>query len=76
MYKEIVLDGIDLVLTDPDPEKITNPYSGQSCVLVPEAIALYDYIKGCEIVGNGKGLSEGLSVFVKHWPNEYMILLD
>jgi hypothetical protein len=76
MCKEIVLDGIELVLIDTESEEITNPYSGQSCILVPEAIALYDYIKGCEVVGNGKGLSKGLSVFVKHWPKEYMILLD
>lgn len=76
MYKQITLDGISLELVDTEPEEITNPYSGQSCILTPDAIALYDYVKGCEMLENWKGLSEGLFVFAKHWPEEYMILLD
>ena len=76
MYEEIVLDGIPLELIDVEPEEITNPHSGQSCILVPEAIALYDYIKGCEQLGEYSKLSRGLSIFAKHWPSEYMILLD
>ena len=29
-------------------EEIQNPYSGRSCLLEPFAVALYDFIKGCE----------------------------
>ena len=76
MCEQIILDNIKLILIDAEPEEITNPYSGESCILVPEAIALYDYIKGCEMVENWKELTRGLSVFAKHWPKEYMILLD
>ena len=74
--KEFVLDGIKLVNLDAEPQEITNPYSGQSCMLEPKAISLYDYIKGCEVLGEHSKLSQGLGVFIKHWPEEYMILLD
>ena len=76
MSKKITIDGIKLNLVDVKSEEITNPHSGESCILVPEAIALYDYIKGCEHLGEHSKLSRGLSIFAKHWPKEYMILLD
>lgn len=74
--EEFILDGIKLVNMDAEPQEITNPYSGQSCMLEPKAISLYDYIKGCETLGESEWLSQGLEVFLNHWPKEYMILLD
>ena len=57
-------------------ETITNPFSGASCVLSPEAVAVYDTIQGCERFGDYKGLQKGLDWFRRQYPSEYMILLD
>jgi hypothetical protein len=59
-----------------ESETITNPFSGESCVLTPEAVAVYDTLKGCEIFGDYAGLRKGLDWFIKHFPKEYYILLD
>ena len=39
-------------------ETITNPFSGASCLLSPEATAVYDTIQGCERFGDYKGLQK------------------
>ena len=62
------------LLVGTEHETVTNPYSGESCVLCPLAVALYDYILGCESLGEPFG--EALSIFYDKWPEEYMILLD
>lgn len=59
-----------------DNEVITNPFSGQSVSLTPEAVAVYDTIKGCELFGDYDGVRKGLDWFAKNFPEEYMILLD
>jgi hypothetical protein len=45
-------------------------------VLTPEAIAVYDTIKGCEMIGDYKMMEKGLRWFRQYFPAEYMILLD
>jgi hypothetical protein len=57
-------------------EVITNPFSGESVSLTPEAVAVYDTLKGCEMVGDYDGVRKGLDWFMKHFPKEYFILLD
>jgi hypothetical protein len=57
-------------------EVVTNPFSGESCTLTPEAVAVYDTIKGCEMFGDYKGVRKGLDWFRKKFPEEYMVLLD
>ena len=59
-----------------ESELITNPFSGESVMLVPEAVAVYDTIKGCELFGDYDGVRKGLDWFAKNFPEEYMILLD
>lgn len=59
-----------------EPEMVRNPYSGESCELSPTAVAVYDYIKGCELFGDYNGVREGLDWFRANYPREYMILLD
>ena len=67
-----------------DPEVIKNPYSGESIELQPDAVAVYDSIKGAEMLAdpnNGddpkwETVRKGLDWFRKHYPKEYMILLD
>lgn len=56
------------------PEEVTNPFSGVSCLLEPEAVAVYDYIHGC--IALDDCYSDALRYFREKWPKEYMILLD
>ena len=59
-----------------ESETVTNPYSGRSCLLEPQAVALYDLIKGCEITGNLKDFDRARYLFCELYPDEYMILID
>lgn len=56
--------------------RVKNPFSGESCMLTPEALAVYDTIKGAEILGNPVIVSKGCSWFQANYPEEYWILLD
>jgi len=58
------------------PEKIKNPYTGESVELCPEGVALYDMIKGAEMVSDFDNVETGLAIFRRNWPAEYIILLD
>ena len=58
------------------PEEITNKFSGEKVMLEPDAVAVYDTIKGAELVGNDDHLRKGIDWFKKHFTKEYMILLD
>jgi hypothetical protein len=66
----------DCTVIDKEPQYITNPFSGEGCMLSPEAVAVYDTLRGCEMFGDYKGLRKGLDWFRKYFPQEYMILLD
>lgn len=65
----------DLLIED-YPETVTNFYTEESCELVPEAVAVYDFIRGCELLKDIKHFEEALSYFRNKWPKEYYILLD
>ena len=66
----------DCEILDAEPVEVANPYSGEKCMLEPDAVAVYDTIKGAEITGNYDIVRKGLNWFMKHFPNEYMVLLD
>jgi hypothetical protein len=53
-----------------------NRFGGGSCMLTPEAVAVYDSIMGAEMIGEWKRVEQGLSWFRQYFPEEYMILLD
>ena len=53
-----------------------NPFSGESIELTPEAVAVYDIIRGCELFGDYEGVRKGLDWFRQYYPKEYMVLLD
>lgn len=57
-------------------ETITNPFSGESVFLEPDAVALYDLIKGFEVLGDYKNMQKALAHFSENWPDEYFTLLD
>lgn len=59
-----------------ETEVITNPFSGESAELVPEAVAVYDTIMGAQMFNDYKTVRKGLDWFRRHFPAEYMILLD
>lgn len=59
-----------------ESETIQNPFSGESILLVPEAVAVYDTIMGAQMFGDWKTVRKGLDWFRRHFPEEYMVLLD
>jgi hypothetical protein len=67
---------IDSLQIEEFNETVTNPYSGRSCELEPLAVALYDVIKGSELLGDMDTIRICLDIFVSKWPKEYYILLD
>tara|TARA_R100001143_G_C3266965_1_gene90395 strand:- start:202 stop:495 length:294 start_codon:yes stop_codon:yes gene_type:complete len=58
------------------PQKITNPFSKESVMLCPDAVAVYDMIKGSEALKQYDHMREGIEWFQKHEPEAYMVLLD
>tara|TARA_Y100000114_G_scaffold108417_1_gene101814 strand:- start:750 stop:989 length:240 start_codon:yes stop_codon:yes gene_type:complete len=63
-------------IIDTDLVKVQNPYSGESVMLEPVAVAVYDCIKGAEYVEDFDIVQKGISWFQKWYPKEYMVLLD
>ena len=63
-------------IIDTKPVKVVNQFSGQSVMLEPVALAVYDCIKGAEMLQDYKMVEEGLEWFSKNYPKEYMVLLD
>jgi len=61
---------------DKEPVNVTNRFGGDSCMLTPEAVAVYDTINGAELIEDYKTVRKGLDWFRKYFPKEYMILLD
>ena len=57
-------------------EIVSNPFTGESCELTPEAVAVYDIVKGAEMLGLYNKVRIGLDWFRKNYTAEYMILLD
>jgi len=66
----------DCVVMDKDPVEVQNPFTGEKVMLTPEAVAVYDTIKGAEMLGKTDTLQKGLDWFAENYPKEYMVLLD
>lgn len=79
---------IDELLIGVNKEKVTNIFSGESCILEPLGVALYDFIIGSQVLLEKEQLppkkAQNLSfqfdiarnLFRKLYPDEYMILID
>jgi hypothetical protein len=65
-----------IMVLDKGPVEVQNPFSGESTILTPDEVAVYDYLKGCELMGDYKGLRKALDWFRTNNGNAYMILLD
>ena len=73
--KELKLP-FDCSVWDTEPQVVTNPFSGDSIVLEPMAIAVYDTIMGANMIADYNTVRKGCEWFRKHFPKEYMVLLD
>lgn len=66
----------DCMVLDEAPVRVENPFSGESVMLEPDAVAVYDTMRGAEMFGDYTTVRKGLDWFRKHFPAEYMVLLD
>jgi len=66
----------ECMILDAEPVRVTNRFSGESVLLEPDAVAVYDSIIGADLIGDHKRVRKGLDWFRKHFPVEYMVLLD
>ena len=70
----------EIKMTDPKSqnamEEVVNPYSGEKCELPRYAVAVYDVIKGAEVLGDYVTMRKGLDWFQKYFTDEYYTLLD
>lgn len=71
-----IKDLVDGLALGDGPEVITNPFSGRSVKLDPVGVALYDLVKGCELIRDYKTMGLALEAFSERYPEEYYILLD
>jgi hypothetical protein len=65
-----------IMVSDTEPVVVKNTFSGDSIKLQPDEVAVYDYLKGCELIGDYKGLRKGLNWFMNNNAEAYMVLLD
>ena len=66
----------ECVVYDKEPVEVKNRFSGESIVIPPDAVAVYDSIIGAEYTKNWDTVRKGLDWFSKHEPDAYMVLLD
>ena len=60
-----------------DGGEVENPFSNEKCYLNADALSVYYVIKGSEAQGKcDNPFIDGIAWFRKHYPKEYMILLD
>jgi hypothetical protein len=56
--------------------EVANPFSGAKASLPWFAVAVYDLIMGAQQFEDYKTVQQGCDWFAKHFPKEYMTLLD
>ena len=76
----------DLTLSDQEIEMLSigytksefvkNPYSGAIILLDPLAVAIYDYLKGCEMAEYWSGLKKAREWFRINRREAYYVLID
>jgi hypothetical protein len=63
-------------IMDKAPVEVANPYSGEKVMLEPIAVAVYDCIKGAEMLGEYDTVEKGIDWFIENYPEAYQVLLD
>jgi hypothetical protein len=68
----------ECIVCDEEPQKVKNPFSGESVTIPPDAVAVYDVIMGEQFVKNTDWtrVRKGIDWFIKHEPEAYGVLLD
>lgn len=80
----------DAEILDDHPATVSNPFSGESILLDPQEIAVYDVIMGSNLTAERlaaqgkhkeaealyKDVRKGSDWFRKHNPEAYMVLID
>ena len=66
----------EVEIMDRAPVEVMNPFSKQKVMLEPIAVAVYDCIKGAEMMGDHDMMQKGMDWFIEHYPKEYGVLLD
>ena len=66
----------EVEIMDRAPVEVANPYSGEKVMLEPIVVAVYDCIKGAEMLEDYDMMQKGMDWFAEHYPDEYMVLLD
>ena len=66
----------DVTILDTEPVYVTNPFSGDGVMLSPEEVAIYDVLKGAEMLGQYDYVRKGLDWFMENNAEAYMVLLD
>ena len=66
----------EVEIIDTEPVEVKNPFSGEKAILQPTAVAVYDCIKGAEMMGEYETVEKGIDWFIEHYPKEYGVLLD
>ena len=56
--------------------KLQNRFGGEECTVPGYAASVYDTIIGAERFGEYNTMRLGLDWFAKHFPKQYMVLLD
>ena len=76
--KKIALPFKDADYSDEPLEEVSiaNRFNGESVMLPRFAVAVYDVIIGSEMLQQWQDVRKGLDWFSKHFPKQYMVLLD
>tara|TARA_R100000152_G_C6716201_1_gene142916 strand:+ start:551 stop:805 length:255 start_codon:yes stop_codon:yes gene_type:complete len=76
--KTYLLPFDDMAIYEPINEmvSVSNRFNGNSVEIPNFALSVYDLIMGSEMLNQWDKHAKGLSWFRKHFPKEYMILLD
>jgi hypothetical protein len=75
MSKDVVpFEGAEIL--DTEPVEVTNPFSGESIMLNPIEVTVYDIIMGANRFGAYKTVQVGCEWFRRFNPRAYMVLLD
>ena len=64
------------VVCDSEPVEVSNRFSGESIVIPPDAVAVYDSVIGAEYISDGDTVRKGIDWFIEHEPKAYGVLLD
>lgn len=66
----------ECAILDKEPQLVANPYTQEEVLLKPDAIAVYDCIKGSELIKDWETVQKGLDWFREHEIPAYYVLLD